>query len=86
MSAKQRREARKGRNLKAYPPNEVIFRDYIERRAPKSLNPQWVFWMLAMLYEANQHKQAITDVFLKAHSLAKQEPPIELDLGSVGGG
>ena len=43
---------------KAYPPNEVIMRDYIEKSGAQSLNPQWVYWMLGLLHAAHDASKA----------------------------
>lgn len=58
-------------------PNELIFRHYIEARKPKALNPQWVFWMLAMLYDVNEKKKQFNTEFLKDHPHAQTEPEME---------
>lgn len=60
-----------------YPPNEWILRDYIERKGAKALNPQWVFWMLRMLYDARRQKRCFDAAFLKQHPESKHEPEME---------
>jgi len=61
-----------------YPPNELIFRHHIERINPKAINPNWVYWMLAMLWNAKEKGLPIRKEYIAKIQEKLVEPPMEL--------
>lgn len=56
--------------------NEMIFLEYISEKGFKTLNSDWVKWMLKFLEEANVRKMRINPKYLRAKlALGRDDEP-----------
>jgi hypothetical protein len=54
--------------------NEHILAEYIKEKNPQSICPDWVIWMLDLLWDANKHGLKINPEWLRSNPTGWHTP------------